>query len=44
MERILLIKNFPAEIRKNIKYEIRETCQKYLEANTLIQIHNVIII
>ena len=44
MERILFIKTFPAEIWKNIKYEISETFQKYLEVNMLNQIHNVIII
>ena len=31
----------PAEIWKNIKYEIRETFQNYLEANLMNQIHNV---
>ena len=31
MERILFIMKFPAEIWKNIKYEIRETSQSILE-------------
>ena len=44
MERILFIKKFPNEIWKNIKYEIREIFQKYLEANMLNQVHNVIVI
>ena len=43
MDRILFTKQFPAEIWKNIKYEIRETFQKYSEANISNQIHNVII-
>ena len=36
--------NFPAEIWKNIKYEIRETFQKYFGAKLLNQIDNVVII
>ena len=42
MERILFIKEFPAEMWKNINYEIRKTFTKYLEANLFNQIHNVI--
>ena len=44
MEQIWLIINFPAEIWKNIKYEIRETFQKYFGAKLLNQIDNVVII
>ena len=44
MEQILLIINFPAEIWKNIKCEIRETFQKYFGAKLLNQIDNVVII
>ena len=32
MEQIFFIIEFPAEIWKNIKYEIRETFQKYFGA------------
>ena len=38
MEQTLFIKKFPAEIWKNIKYEIRETFQKYFGAKLLNQI------
>ena len=44
MERILFIVKFPAEIWKNINYEIRETSQKYFGAKLLNQIDNVVII
>ena len=44
MEQILFVIKFPAEIWKNIKYEIRETFQKYFRAKLLNQIDNVVII
>ena len=44
MERGLFIIKFPAEIWKNIKYEIRETFQKYFGAKLLNQIDNVVMI
>ena len=44
MERVLFIVKFPAEIWKNINYEIRETSQKYFGAKLLNQIDNVVII
>ena len=43
-ERILFIMKFPAEIWKNIKYEIRKTSQKHFGAKLLNQIDNVVII
>ena len=43
MERILFNKKLPPEIWTGIKYENRETLQKYLEVNLLNQIYNVII-
>ena len=42
MERILFIMKFPAEIWENIKYEIRETSQKYFRAKLLNHIDNVV--
>ena len=44
MVRILFVKKLPSEIWKNIRYESRETFQKYLKVNLLNQIHNVMII
>ena len=44
MEQILFIMNFPAEIWKNIKYEIRETFQKYFGAKLLNQIDTFVIL
>ena len=44
MEQNLFIIKFPAEIWKNIKYEIRETFQKYFVAKLLNQIDIVVII
>ena len=38
MERVLFIINFPAEIWKNIKYEFKETFQKF-GANLLNSLH-----
>ena len=42
MAQVLLIINFPAQIWKNIKYENRETFQKYFGAKLLNQIDNVV--
>ena len=38
MERILFLMKFPAEIWKNIEYEIREISQSILEPNCRIRL------
>ena len=44
MEQKLFVIKFPAEIWKNINYEIRESFQRYFGAKLLNQIDNVVII